>query len=65
MHQQILAMGLTFAEEKRNVSFLRIRSHLLKKSLMENFIFRAVTTAREFIEVATLQKVNCCKGIFQ
>ena len=28
-------------------SFLRIWSHLLKKSLMENFIFRAVLGARK------------------
>ena len=31
-----------FSKHDQNYSFLRIRAHLLKKSLMENFIFCAV-----------------------
>ena len=46
-------------------SFMRIRSHLLKKSLMENFIFCAVANAYVilFIFLITFWCFRCLHGL--
>ena len=48
-----------FSECDQILSFLQIWSHLLKKSLMENFVFSAVHT---LISQSTLQEITgCCQ----
>ena len=46
-----------FSKCKEICSFLRIWSHLLKKSLMENFIFSAVTVHMRESKKMNLSKV--------
>ena len=44
-------------------SFLRIWSHLLKKSLMENFIFWAVSVKKVFLEISQNSQENTCARV--
>ena len=56
----LLSLLLRQAPLHKKWSFLRIWSHLLKKSLMENFIFCAVpTVGRYFNPVKQLRDVCC------
>ena len=43
---------------------LRICSHLLKKSLIENFIYCAVSSKKVFLEVSQYSLENICVGVF-
>ena len=47
-----------------SVGNLRIWSHLLKKSLMENFIFCAVVAKHKLITVPITIPIGCSSQIF-